>query len=334
MPDGQVRRVDDLDAAITAAAATDVIIWHSRNADLDNLAVGRLCMHAPVIVVGPSNDVVLAKEALIAGADDYVEAGAVDSSTMHLAIECACVRAERRAQRELAQESSFHKAAKERETVLRRSLIDHLADRLHNPLTVLTLQTSILASRLPDNERHRVRHVQRATTKMRTIIDDISAAYKAETSTVQDIVPMDVGRIVKSCLERDDERIQSTAWGVRNEPAWIRSDPEVVRDLIWQILEHASLMTPSGSRAVIHVNGDDDGVTIMVHVTRQVHPQAFEPFAGLDDLTTEGGLGLELYAARGLARSVGGDVAVLADDDGSIISVRLPASARVQPSAA
>ncbi len=331
---GEVRHVPTLDAAIEAAAASDVVLWRSQNPDADVHAVARLVSQAPIIVIGPEGDVVLATEVLLAGAEDYVEEPAIDHATLHLAIECAITRARRRQDHEAAREAAFQAAVHERESALRRSLIDHLADRLHNPLTILTLQTSILAHRLPEAERHRVQQVQRATRRMRAIIDDISAAYRAETVDVGDIQPIELGAVLRSCLEGEDERVRSTKWGVRAEPAWIRSDPHLVRQIVWHLIEHASVATPPGERAAVDVDADNDGATIRVHVTSPPARQAFEPFAGLDDLATEGGLGLELYVARRMARRIGGDVVIQSDPDGCTVVMRLPAAARLQPSAA
>ncbi len=331
-----VRHVPDTNAAIEAALWPEVILLHSRTADEDVDAVGRLHLHAPIVVLGPTADVVLANEVLLAGADDYLEVAAIERTTLQLAMTCALSRRAARDDEERRRRHEFDAAVKEREIALRRSLIDHLADRLHNPLTVLTLQASILAHRLPEGERGRAKQLLGGTRRMRNIVDSIINAFNAPDTTITRIAPVELTGLLRRSMT-DDEL--GPAWSLAGGSAWVRTDPRMVGEAIEAMLAHAAVTTPPGGRVDVRVDSDSRGASVRVCTPVAAQSDVFEPFCGMDDLATEGGLGLEMYTAHTLARRLGGDIVLQGNGDGCCFVLRLPDSLRaevqaVQPSAA
>jgi signal transduction histidine kinase len=117
---------------------------------------------------------------------------------------------------------------------------------------------------------------------------------------------------------------------------YARADPDKLRQILINLLSNAVKFTPEGG--CIRLSCTFKGGTVSIHVEdngpgipSDKQAVVFEPFVQLDrglTRTTEG-TGLGLAISRGLARAMGGDIALRSElDVGSVFTVTIPLSVR------
>jgi signal transduction histidine kinase len=120
---------------------------------------------------------------------------------------------------------------------------------------------------------------------------------------------------------------------VPDEPTWVRTDPDKVRQILRNLLTNAVKFTESGS---VTLRGVRDGTHHLVHVTDtgigiapEYRERIFDPFWQVEQSVRRevGGTGLGLAVARGLAEMLGGELRLeSAPGEGSTFTLALPAA--------
>ena len=118
---------------------------------------------------------------------------------------------------------------------------------------------------------------------------------------------------------------------------YARADPDKLRQILINLLSNAVKFTPEGGRIRLSCTFKGESVSIHVEdngpgIPSNKQALIFEPFVQLDrGLTrTNEGTGLGLAISRGLARGMGGDVALRSElDVGSVFTVTIPLAPRV-----
>ena len=134
---------------------------------------------------------------------------------------------------------------------------------------------------------------------------------------------------------------------VLGEPRLVVGDPDRFEQILWALLDNAVKYSPPGSAVQVELDsGDPTGDEAMVAVVRVVDQgtglgpedaaHAFDQFyraTGARRMAPDGS-GVGLYAARGLARAMGGDLVLRTVlGQGTTAQVSLPAEAAVEESA-
>lgn len=292
---------------LLASSRVDVIVLEAgRNAGALATATRTLARRAPVVIVGP-HDADLVREALLAGADDYLDEAIVGQSTISLAVECALARRDVR-RKELALRDKRHAVELEHEqSRLRTALINHLADRLLNPATVIRLQASILAKQVGGVDAARLAQMQAAAERLRATVEQIGYAFEAQMGAPNVLCsPQQLAKI-------HDKALAAAGVGpcaVLGD-ATVEVDPVHVEEILGTALRWAATIGPGRLAAEISIAGNAALYRLRVPGTiAGDHQGIFNPFYGLEDPQAGGDMGLGLYAARLNARRMGGDIRI------------------------
>jgi signal transduction histidine kinase len=119
--------------------------------------------------------------------------------------------------------------------------------------------------------------------------------------------------------------------------AYARADPDKLRQILINLLSNAVKFTHEGGRIRLWCTFKGEFVSIHVEdngpgIPSDKQALVFEPFVQLDrGLTrTNEGTGLGLAISRGLARGMGGDIALRSElDVGSVFTVTIPVTPRL-----
>ncbi len=186
-----------------------------------------------------------------------------------------------------------------------------------------------------------VRSIRRAYVHLAVLINDLLDYSRiAATGTspkvrldVTDIVLEDVVRSVSDMIAPQAQAC-GIALSVERPPAIVvRADGERLGQILLNLLGNAVKFTPSGGRIQILSRATATDALVEVADTGLGVPddkreEIFQPFVRLGDSIVPG-TGLGLAISRDLARAMGGDIVVDANDDcGSRFVLRLPRSTR------
>ncbi len=278
-----------------------------------------LAAHGPLLAVGPM-DAGLVREALLAGADDYLDEASVAPATLGLALQAALGRREHRERAVATRERRHLQELQTQQEKMRTALVNHLADRLLNPTTVIRLQASILAKEAKGIEATRLDQMQAAAERLRATVEQIAYAFEAQAG-----VP-DVAAAPRSLLEIHDRAVQAA--GIEEckvtGDAVVEIDAAHVEEIMTTALAWAARAAPGPLEVRITREEHVARYCIMLP-SELVGNQAsfFHPFHGLDEHQITGDLGLGLYAARLNARRMGGDLR-LQDGSKQCLELDLP----------
>lgn len=146
--------------------------------------------------------------------------------------------------------------------------------------------------------------------------------------------PVDLRQLARRMLEFMEPSlatagVTATVEGMDEPPVIARCDPELVEQILLNLLKNAVEALPPGGRIVLTAGetGKTCGLTILDNgpgMREDIKQQLFNPFA-----TTKGplGTGLGLTVSRRLARALGGDLIHQETDTGTCWRLTLPASA-------
>lgn len=201
----------------------------------------------------------------------------------------------------------------------RANLIAVVTHALRTPLAVVRAYVELLGGRIqvaeqPDAamwESEALAQVDRLDRTVDSILQSLRVFPNAR---------VELARIDLSALVREETRILSPmlrrhelAATFTTEPMHAWGSDEMLRRLLGYLLENASKYAPAGGlidiygwelEGLAHIAVTDDGPGI----PREWRDRIFEPFVRLDD--SPRGAGIGLFAARHLARAMGGDLRV------------------------
>jgi signal transduction histidine kinase len=201
----------------------------------------------------------------------------------------------------------------------RASLVTMVTHDLRTPLAVVRAYLELLGKaaeatgdpEASDWETAALEQVDR----LDQTVDSILSSLRAFPSGPPDIGPLDVTEVVDASLRELAPlfRRRHLAATFTERPLRATASAELIRRLLGYLLENAAKYAPEGGR--IDVYGWRQGDRAYLAVTDDgpgVPPdwweRIFEPFVRLDDSPRGSGIGL--FAARRLARSIGGDLRV------------------------
>jgi hypothetical protein len=128
------------------------IFSEAPEADILEAVTAARKMGSPAVVFGDTRRGSTIREKLLARASDFLSIDDISAGTSHIALDCAMARdAQQRGEREGT--ARDHDADLAR---LRNALVNQLADRLHNPLTILQFQAILLGRNVEESQMHHV----------------------------------------------------------------------------------------------------------------------------------------------------------------------------------
>jgi two-component system sensor histidine kinase KdpD len=219
----------------------------------------------------------------------------------------------------------------------RAGLVAVVTHALRTPLAVVRAYVELLGgaaakSGEPDAENWESAALEQVE-RLDQAVDSILASLRVIQSDPTPPVKLDVTLVVEDTARElaplfRRHRLAST---FLERPLPALGSPEPLKRLLGYLLENASKYAPQDGR--IDIYGWREGGRVSVAITddgpgipAEWHERIFEPFVRLDD--SPRGAGIGLFAARHLARTMGGDLRVEdREPRGSQFVLELPAAA-------
>jgi signal transduction histidine kinase len=284
----------------------------------------------PLILVLPSDDPGLAREAHERGAD-YV-ATPQDSSELL----CARVRG-------LLHNRTVVKLLYESRNRAKNRLEQHerwarfLVHDLRGPLSSLTLGlTTLKVSRgLGDQDRAFVATLREEVGRLSALVGNLLDHERLQTgSLVPQRRTQDLVGIVESAVERARLRASSRRVEVRNadspRPALANLDRALIERVLENLLSNAVAHSPGGQAVDVelHLDGAEASVTILnsgTPIPPEMRESIFEPYVQVGPADrARGGVGLGLAFCRGVVTAHGGSIRATERDGRTCFEVRIP----------
>ncbi len=220
-----------------------------------------------------------------------------------------------------------------------RQLVADTAHAMRNPLAALTIRLDSLEPAVPESAAPTFRKASAEVERLTTLLDGLLTLAVAETPAAfpaeADRDRCDAVQVVADRVDAWHSAFRAAEQTLEAADAMGSTEVAVPADTLAQILDvllsNANRYAGAGTRTVIAVTREPDGVTVTVR-----DDGAGVPAPELDRLTTRfyrgstapaGGSGLGLPIAAALAQARGGRLTVAAaDPHGLSVSVHLPAA--------
>jgi signal transduction histidine kinase len=201
----------------------------------------------------------------------------------------------------------------------RANLVAVVTHALRTPLAVVRAYVELLGGRIQASEQPDAADWEREALaqvdRVDQTVDSILESLRVLPTPPRELVPVDLAAVVGEVTRElgpllRRHRLRAT---MRDEPLVAMASVEMVHRLLGYLLENASKYAPGGG--AIDIYGWRDGNRALLAITDDGPgiPEAwreriFEPFVRLDD--SPRGAGIGLFAARHLARTMGGELGV------------------------
>jgi PAS domain S-box-containing protein len=221
-----------------------------------------------------------------------------------------------------------------------------LAHELRNPLAPIANAASLLLSQGADRERVEwiASMISRQSARMGRLLDellDVSRISRGKIDLRKE--PVNMGVMVHEALQVSLPLIESARHHVGLEllrdPVWVEADPVRVVQIMSNLVNNAAKYTPPKGRIDVRLARLNNNSVFTVHdngigIEPEMLPQVFEAFVQVGSAShlAQGGLGIGLSLAKGLAELHGGTLTVASEgrDRGCTFTLCLPLAAEHQ----
>jgi signal transduction histidine kinase len=201
----------------------------------------------------------------------------------------------------------------------RASLVAVVTHALRTPLAVVRAYVELLGGEArsgghPESaswEREALAQVDRVDQT----VDSILESLRVMPSVPVDLVPVDLVAVVAAVTHELRPMLRSRTLSItfQDEPLVALGSAAMLQRLLGYLLENASKYAPPSGRIDIYAWREGDRASLAVTddgpgIPAEWRERIFEPFVRLDD--SPRGAGIGLFAARHLARTMGGELSV------------------------
>jgi PAS domain S-box-containing protein len=215
-----------------------------------------------------------------------------------------------------------------------------LAHELRNPLAPIANAASLLLSQRGDKERVEwiASMIGRQSARMGRLLDDlldVSRISRGKVELRKEAVEM-IG-LVQEALQVSFPLVEAARHHVEvdlpDAPVWIDADPVRIAQIVSNLVNNAAKYTPPGGRIEVRLERREYDSVLTVRdngigIEPDMLAHVFEAFVQVGSARhlAQGGLGIGLSLAKGLAELHGGslDVASEGKDHGSTFTLHLP----------
>ena len=191
---------------------------------------------------------------------------------------------------------------------------------LRNPLAIIRTNVDVALADPnadPDDLRHTIVVVKRASDRMARLVDDLLALARRQQPTFEH-EPLDLGVAVAEAS--DEFVVPAAARGIVLDRAIaedliVTGDRDALKRAVANLLENAVRLAPPGSRIRLATGGEGDRAWVAVAdegpgIAPEDQPRVFDRFWRADRgrARADGGTGLGLAIVREIAESHGGQV--------------------------
>ncbi|HSR28064.1 MAG TPA: HAMP domain-containing sensor histidine kinase, partial [Actinomycetes bacterium] len=191
---------------------------------------------------------------------------------------------------------------------------------LRNPLAIIRTNVDVALADPhadPDELRHTITVVKRASDRMARLVDDLLALARRQEPTLEH-EPVDLGVAVTEAS--DDFVVPAAARNIVLDRAIapgvvVTGDRDALKRAVANLLDNAVRLAPAGSRIRLATGSEGDRARIAVAdegpgIAPEDQPHVFDRFWRADKARSraDGGTGLGLAIVRQIARSHGGSI--------------------------
>ncbi|MDB5308349.1 MAG: pleC 4 [Gemmataceae bacterium] len=299
----------------------------------------------PVIVLTGKGEYAIDREAMRAGAADYLEKAGLSPTLLERSIRYALQQHRHEAEleqkvRERTEALARANAALREEDRRKNDFIAMLAHELRNPLA--PIRNAIEIMRLTGNDPAAVEQgramLERQVEQMVRLIDDLLDVSRITTGKLRvQLEPVSLGAVVEAAVEISRPAIEKAglAFQVRlpDRPVLLRGDRVRLAQVFSNLLNNSAKYTPEGG--IVSLTAEHVGAQVVVSVRdtgvgipADVLPNVFDLFTQVDRTLnrSQGGLGIGLALVRRLVELHAGTVSVHSDGAGrgAEFTIRLP----------
>ena len=201
----------------------------------------------------------------------------------------------------------------------RANLIAVVTHSLRTPLAVVRAYVELLGGEIEASQQPEAatweREALAQVDRIDQTVDSILESLRVLPAVTVELLPVDLAAIVADVTTdlRPMLRRHTLATSFRYRPLTAMASSEMLQRLLGYLLENAAKYAPEPGRIDVYGWRDADSAFLAVTddgpgIPPAWHERIFEPFVRLDD--SPRGAGIGLFAARHLARSMGGELTV------------------------
>jgi two-component system sensor histidine kinase TctE len=217
-----------------------------------------------------------------------------------------------------------------------QAFLANVAHQLRTPLAALQMQLEWLQQRHPEGHEtaHSATLMLTATARMVRHTNQLLALARAEPSRLEKtrFEEVDLRRLIEDTVQVFVEQAmrKQIDLGFELEPARLRADPFLLRDLIDNLIDNAIRYSPPGSTVTVRCCRQGDAVLFRVEdsgpgIAEAQHELIFNRFYRLDETVAGSGLGLAIVRDIVLAHDAQLHLSSGPDSRGTTFSVDFPA---------
>ncbi len=240
---------------------------------------------------------------------------------------------------EMALENS--KASAEEASRTKDEFLAILSHELRTPISAILLWAKMLSDRpLTDEEQFRegLHAIRSSAEAQKELIEDLLDVSRIASGQLRmQMREIEVAPVVRNAIEAiaptaEAKGVTLTA-DFSSGAEMVRTDPDRLRQILWNLLTNAVKFTPAKGRVEVAVKQVASEVEIRVvdsgrGISAEFLPHVFERFRQADPTSTrvQGGMGLGLSIAKQLVELHGGSISAQSPglDQGATFVVRLP----------
>jgi two-component system sensor histidine kinase/response regulator len=292
-----------------------------------------LGFRGPIIMLTGQDNKQLDREALSAGAEDYLVKSQLNASGLARTIRYALTRREVETER-------LERLRAEAENRAKSEFLAHLSHELRTPLTAILGYTDLLLATDQPPERNHLHIIKRNGRHLLSLLNDVLDLSKIEAGKLEvDQLDVQLHTFINEIsslitVNAQDKNLQLKISAVTPLPVRIKTDPTRLRQILLNLLGNAIKFTDVGEVCLEIGETLVDGKNILefsvidtgIGITDSDLEKLFKPFsqAGRINSLREPGTGLGLAISRQLAQYLGGNISVSSDPGmGSKFTVRI-----------
>lgn len=217
----------------------------------------------------------------------------------------------------------------------RRRFLDVLSHEIGTSLTTIDGQAFLLRRTLDSADQARSDKIRGAVRHIQAIVQQVQLESEAG-ERVSDMrnEPVQLRRLLEDLFVDVDTRAVSFSADLSGLPDTIRGDPDMLRQIVGNVLSNAIKFSPP--QGEVSIKGESkDGYAILTVSDRgrgiapEEREKIFEPYYRARNSRGIHGAGIGLYVARKFVEHHGGSIRIDGDvGAGAVVTIRLPARAR------
>jgi two-component system sensor histidine kinase/response regulator len=278
-----------------------------------------LGFQGPIIMLTGQDNKQLDREALNAGAEDYLVKSQLNAAGLARTIRYALTRRDMERER-------LERLRAEAENRAKSEFLAHLSHELRTPLTAILGYTDLLLSSQEPLERNHLHIIKRNGRHLLSLLNDVLDLSKIEAGKLE-VEHLDVHlhsfiREIGSLIQvnAQDKNLQLSISASTPLPEKIKTDPTRLRQILLNLLGNAIKFTDAGEIYLEIAETSHEGKSYLefsvqdtgIGIAEEDIEKLFKPFSQAGHLIglREQGTGLGLVISRQLAQYLGGNIRV------------------------